>query len=85
MSKREFTLENEYSYNRSGAVRWIISHMLRYPLFPFILIISAVLNNTAYSYIQVYVGQGFDVITTPGWTAAALLTVALGAKLFGLY
>lgn len=79
MSKREFTLENEYRYNRDGPVRWIISHMIRYPLFPLILIVGAVLNNTAYSYIQVFVGQGFDVITTPGWTSAALLTVALGA------
>ncbi|MEJ5311381.1 MAG: ABC transporter ATP-binding protein [Anaerolineae bacterium] len=79
MSKREFTLENEYRYDRSGPVRWITSHMMRYPLFPLILLVSAVLNNTAYSYIQVYVGRGFDVITTPGWTSAALLTVALGA------
>ena len=79
MSKREFTLENEYRYNREKPVRWIISHMMRYPLFPLILIVSAILNNTAYSYIQVFVGQGFDVITTPGWTSAALLTVALGA------
>ncbi len=79
MSKREFTLENEYRYDRSGPVRWITSHMMRYPLFPLILLVSAVLNNTAYSYIQIYVGRGFDVITTPGWTSAALLTVALGA------
>jgi len=79
VSKREFTLENEYRYDRSGPVRWITSHMMRYPLFPLILLVSAVLNNTAYSYIQVYVGRGFDVITTPGWTSAALLTVALGA------
>lgn len=79
MSKREFTLENEYHYNRGGPARWISSHMLRYPLFPLILLVSAILNNTAYSYIQVFVGQGFDVITMPGWTSAALLTVALGA------
>jgi len=79
LSKREFTLENEYHYNRGGPARWISSHMLRYPLFPLILLVSAILNNTAYSYIQVFVGQGFDVITMPGWTSAALLTVALGA------
>ncbi len=79
MSKREFTLENEYHYDCSGPVRWIISHMIRYPIFPLIMLVSAILNNTAYSYIQVFVGQGFDVITTPGWTSAALLAVALGA------
>ncbi len=79
MSKREFTLENEYPYDRSGPVRWISSHMLRYPLFPLVLIVSAILNNAAYSSIQVFVGRGFDVITTPGWTSAALLAVALSA------
>ena len=79
MTKREFTLENEYRYTRTGPVRWIISHMMRYPLFPVILIVSAVLNNTAYGYIQIFIGQGFDVIVTPGWTSAALLSVALGA------
>jgi len=79
LSKREFTLENEYHYDCSGPVRWIISHMIRYPIFPLIMLVSAILNNTAYSYIQVFVGQGFDVITTPGWTSAALLAVALGA------
>ena len=79
MTKREFTMENEYRYNRTGPVRWVLSHMMRYPLFPVLLVVSAILNNTAYSYIQVFVGQGFDVITTPGWTSTALLAVAVGA------
>jgi len=79
LTKREFTMENEYRYNRTGPVRWVLSHMMRYPLFPVLLVVSAILNNTAYSYIQVFVGQGFDVITTPGWTSTALLAVAVGA------
>jgi len=78
LTKREFKLENEYPYNRSGPVRWIISHMIRYPLFPLLLLASALVNNTAYSYVQINVGRGFDVITTPNWTAQALLAVALG-------
>ena len=47
--KREFRLEDEYHYNRSSAVRWIISHAMRYPLFPVIAIAAAILNNFAYS------------------------------------
>jgi ATP-binding cassette subfamily B protein len=78
MTKREFTLENEYRYNRAGPVRWIISHTLRYPILPLGLLLAAVLNNICYSSIQVFIGRGFDLITTPGWTAAALLSLALG-------
>ncbi|MCR4407636.1 MAG: ABC transporter ATP-binding protein/permease [Anaerolineae bacterium] len=78
MTKKEFRLENEYLYNRSGPVRWIISHMLRYPLFPLVTIVAAILNNLAYSYIQVFIGQGFDLIASSGWRTAELLAIALG-------
>jgi len=30
LSKREFTIANEYQYNRTSPVRWIVSHVLRY-------------------------------------------------------
>jgi len=77
MIKREFRPEHEYPYNRSGPVRWIVSHVLRYPLFPLALLLGAILNNGAYSAIQVLVGQAFDLITTPGWSTAALAVLAL--------
>jgi ATP-binding cassette subfamily B protein len=79
MSKREFRLENEYQYNRTSPVRWLISHVLRYPIFPLATLLAAVFNNLAYSYIQVFVGRAFDLITTPGWETSALLGFALGA------
>jgi len=85
MAKSEFTLENKYHYRRSGPVRWIISHLMRYPILPLGTILAAVGNNWAYSYRQVLIGQAFDLITTPGWENAALLTLALGlmAAAFG--
>ncbi len=76
--KREFRLENEYHYNRSGAVRWIASHALRYPIFPIIAVVAAVANNYVYSYIQILIGQAFNLITSQGWAAPALLAIALG-------
>ncbi len=76
MTKREFRLEDEYHYNRSGTVRWIISHVLRYPFFPLAMFLAATLNNGFYSFIQVFVGRAFDLITTPGWQTAALLGLA---------
>jgi ATP-binding cassette subfamily B protein len=58
-------------------VRWIISHLIRYPLFPLAGILAAVLDNGFYSYIQVFIGRGFDLIATPGWGTGALLMLAL--------
>ena len=78
MSKKEFTLDDAYPYNRSGPVRWIISHLLRYPFFPLAVIAAAILNNFAYGNIQVYVGRGFDLISSAGWTNNELLLLTLG-------
>jgi ATP-binding cassette subfamily B protein len=78
LTKREFRLENEHPYNRSGPVRWIISHTVRYPLFPLAMLLAATFNNLFYSYVQVFIGQGFTLITTPGWHTNALLGLALG-------
>ncbi|MBK9054021.1 MAG: ABC transporter ATP-binding protein [Chloroflexi bacterium] len=75
MSQKEFRIANEYEYNRSGPVRWILSHLWRYPHLPLLVIGTAVINNFAYSYIQVLIGQGFDVVSTPGWEVAALIQV----------
>ncbi|KPL20767.1 MAG: ABC transporter [Anaerolineae bacterium SM23_84] len=78
MEKREFTVTDEYRYNRSGPLRWILSHLSRYPYLPLVALAATVANNSFYSYIQVFVGRGFDLIATPGWTGAALLGLALG-------
>jgi len=78
VTKKEFRLENEEHYNRSGPVRWIISHLARYLLFLLAVILAAIFNNWAYSYRQVLIGRGFDLITAPGWQTSALLMLALG-------
>jgi ATP-binding cassette subfamily B protein len=80
-SKREFRLENEYHYNRSGAVRWIISHLVRYPYLPLVAVAAAGINNLAHSLIPVYVGQAFDDISAPGWENQVLLALALSVFL----
>jgi ATP-binding cassette subfamily B protein len=78
LTKREFRLEDEHHYNRSGPVSWIVSHVLRYPFLPFAMILAAILNNWAYSYRQILVGRAFDLITGLSWQAGALLMVSLG-------
>jgi ATP-binding cassette subfamily B protein len=77
MAKREFSLENEYHYNRSGPIRWIISHLIRYPIFPLAMILTAILNNWAYSYNQILLGRAADLIITPDWQSSKLLMIAL--------
>jgi len=79
VSKREFTIANEYLYNSTSPVRWIISHVVRYPLLPLAMVLMAVFNNFAYSYIQVFVGRAFDLITSPEWETSALAWLAVGA------
>ncbi|MGD8585712.1 MAG: ABC transporter ATP-binding protein [Chloroflexota bacterium] len=80
-SKREFRLEDEYHYNRSGAVRWILSHLVRYPYLPLVAVAAAVINNLAHSMIPVYVGRAFDQISTAGWQNQILLNLALSVFL----
>ena len=77
MTKREFRLENEYRFDRSGPVRWVVSHLLRYPLFPLAAILAAILNNLFYSNIQVLIGRAFDLITASGWLSQETPTLPL--------
>ncbi|MGH2536716.1 MAG: ABC transporter ATP-binding protein [Candidatus Promineifilaceae bacterium] len=82
LAKREFRLADEYPYNRSGPVRWIISHLLRYPLLPILSLLAAGVNNFAYSFIAVFTGRAFDLILQPEWATSAL--VGLGAATFAV-
>ncbi len=91
VGKSEFRIANTYSYNRSGPLRWIISHARRYPWFLPGLLIAAIVNNLCYGYIQVLTGEAFDLITSPDWSVAALggmalsiLAVALGQGIMAL-
>jgi ATP-binding cassette subfamily B protein len=84
MAKREFTIDNEYVYTRTSPTRWIIAHVARYPVLPAIMFVATIVNNLAYSYIQVYIGRAFDLITTPDWATTALAWIALGAMTMAL-
>ena len=73
----EFRSGEALIYNTRSPGRWILSHLLHYPWLPFFAFIFAVANNVGYSGIQVLIGRGFDVLSAPGFTNTALLTVAL--------
>jgi ATP-binding cassette subfamily B protein len=77
MTKREFSLPEEIPTNRSSPIRWILSHAIRYPLFPILMFLAAAGNNYAFSYVQIFVGRAFDLITGSGWTRSELIGAAL--------
>jgi ATP-binding cassette subfamily B protein len=77
VEKREFTVADEYRYDRSGPLRWVVSHTLRYAHLPLLALAATLLNNWFYSSIQVYVGRGFETVTRMGWRTAELAAVAL--------
>ena len=76
MSKAEFYVEDAYAYNQKGSNRWVLSHLLRYPLLPLIAIVASVVNNFAASYVQVLIGDAFDLISTENWLLTALAGIS---------
>ncbi len=58
-------------------MRWIYSHALRYPHLPLFVIVTAILNNWAFSFNQVMLGRVADVLLTPDWQQRELLVIAL--------
>lgn len=77
MTVREFSLEDEYEYDRTGPVRWVLSMVLRYPIFPILMILASIGNNYAFGQVQISVGRAFDLITSVDWRRDDLLRAAL--------
>ena len=80
MHHREFTIPNEYHYDRRSAPRWALSHVLRYPVLPLVFLLTAVGMAAAQSLGAVFVGRAFDALIGGGGQAqlavAALWVVA---------
>ena len=76
-SKREFSVANEHVYDRSGPVRWIISHLLRYPHLLASFLVAATLTNVLFSAVPRLTGLAFDEVLKPEPSASRLLSIAL--------
>ncbi len=77
MERREFRVEGEHAYNRSSPARWVISHLVRYPIIPIFVILANVFNAALVSYAPMLVGQAFDLILSPQRSLDTLLRIAL--------
>ncbi len=75
--KREFSVADEVEYNRSGPVRWILSHLLRYPHLMISFLVAATLTNVLFSSIPRLVGSAFDEVLKPDPSAERLVSLAL--------
>ena len=76
-SKREFSVADEHIYNRSGPVRWIVSHLIRYPHFLASFLVAATLTNVLFSAVPRLTGLAFDEVLQPEPNTGRLLTIAL--------
>ena len=70
MVRREFTVANEHAYDRRSPVRWIVSHILRYPHLPLIAVLGNVATSGLYSVGSILIGRAFDLVAAPGATLA---------------
>ena len=84
MHQREFTIANEYHYNRISAPRWVLAHVMRYPMMPLIFIVTAIGMAAAQSLGAVFVGRAFDTLLGGGglpelaWAALLVIVAYLG-------
>lgn len=78
--RREFTVANEYHYNHSGAVRWIISHFARYKYRVLLFTILSISANILYTTIISLTGTAFTIVQK-GLSARGELLVFSGLLL----
>src|SRR5947208_2338834 len=65
-SRREFTIVDEYRYDRRSPGRWVTAHILRYPLLPTVFLITTIAMAVSQSLAAVLVGDAFDAVVGGG-------------------
>ena len=90
-TRREFTVADAYNYDHRSPVRWIISHIMRYPLLPLGTLIGNIATSSLYNLGSILIGRAFDLAATPGsqvgnllWLALAVLAARCGVGLIDL-
>ena len=90
MTRREFTVHNEYLYDRRSPLRWLAAHIWRYPWLFITFFLTTVAMAGAQSMSAVMVGRAFDTVIqgagVAALTMAALLVVSayVGYGLFDI-
>ncbi len=76
MLKREFTVTDEYRYNRATPTRWIVSHLVRYKFSVLRFMIAAILANIFNASVPALTGVAFNAVSNN--SRSQLLTVVIG-------
>jgi ATP-binding cassette, subfamily B, bacterial len=77
LSNREFTIANEYHFNRNSPIRWIISHLLRYKPFIASFMLASLITNTLYASVPIFTGIAFNAVLQGTSGASQLFRIAL--------
>ena len=77
MSAREFTVVDEYIYDRRSRAHWILAHVRRYPALPFATILGNISTGALYSCVAVLIGVAFDHVTSPTPDSGGLFWIAM--------
>lgn len=77
LTKREFSVAEEYQYNRSSPTRWVISHMLRYKGFVLSFLTASSLTAFLFSSIPALTGRAFNEVLKPNPDPRQLVVIAL--------
>jgi ATP-binding cassette, subfamily B, bacterial len=84
VENREFHVESAHVYDRATPVRWLLSHLRRYPYLPLIAVLASFLNNALLAVPPILIGIGFDNILSPAPDAGLLARLALIVLATGL-
>ena len=76
-AKREFSVENEYTYSRRSPMRWIAAHVMRYPLFLLGFLASSVGATILFSMVPNIIGRAFNLAVSPSPEPALFAGLAL--------
>ena len=85
VSNQEFSVEGSYSYDHSSPLRWVLSHLRRYPLLLISFVVAVVLTETLFSAIPRLTGLAFDEVLQADTSLRRLSVIAasiLGIVLF---
>ena len=77
MLKREFTVADEYHFQRSSPVRWIISHLKRYTHLIIAYVLACILANILYTAIPIMTGLAFDGVLQHDQSKLLLISLVL--------
>jgi len=83
-NRREFSVAGEYPYNRTGPVRWVLSHVLRYKGFMASFLVASITTATLFASVPALTGRAFNEVLKPApdpWQLALIGLTILGITL----